>query len=185
MPSQPLIGFGFWRSLFEPLLPDPAGFVDAAWAAPERARVLAYLRQGQPLNAQMGSSWCRFGCGEPRMGTADLTDGTYCWPEGLAHYLERHQVRLPAEIVGHVAAQPAFPAAHARQAEEFCPLDMSWWLTQQGWTADVTDFSQGSEAADRELLRRFDRNQIHFGPESEAARAVRRQLLAVIRGKWA
>jgi len=185
MSPQPLIGVGFWRSLFEPLLPDPAGFVNAAWAAPERDQALAYLRRGRPLNAWMGSSWCRFGCGEPRMGAADLTDGTYCWPEGLAHYLEKHQVRLPAEIIGHIVAQPAFPTAHARQAEEFCLLDMRWWLTQQGWTANISDFSQGSAAADQELLRRFDRNLIDFGPESEATREARRQLLAVIREKWA
>ncbi|HEY1188039.1 MAG TPA: hypothetical protein VGE74_10300 [Gemmata sp.] len=33
------------------------------------------------------------------MGGRDLTDGVWMWPEGLAHYVECHAVRLPDEFV--------------------------------------------------------------------------------------
>jgi hypothetical protein len=33
------------------------------------------------------------------MGSRDLSDGTWVWPEGLAHYVERHNVVLPEAFV--------------------------------------------------------------------------------------
>jgi hypothetical protein len=49
----------------------------------------------------MGYSFCRFECGIPNnaMGDSDLSDGEWLWPEGLAHYVERHSVRLPDEFI--------------------------------------------------------------------------------------
>ena len=52
----------------------------------------------------MGCSSCRFSCGvtEDRMGCRDLTDGVWAWPEGLAHYVEKHGVMLPESFFAHV-----------------------------------------------------------------------------------
>ena len=36
------------------------------------------------------------------MGSRCLTDGTWSWPEGLAHYITVHDVRLPDEFVDHM-----------------------------------------------------------------------------------
>ena len=33
------------------------------------------------------------------MGSHCLTDGAWVWPEGLTHYVECHDVRLPGEFV--------------------------------------------------------------------------------------
>ncbi len=38
------------------------------------------------------------------MGSMCLTDGTYGWPQGFAHYVEAHGVRPPEEFVRHVYA---------------------------------------------------------------------------------
>lgn len=35
------------------------------------------------------------------MGRTDVSDGTFVWPSGLAHYVERHDVRLPPWFVAH------------------------------------------------------------------------------------
>jgi hypothetical protein len=96
----------FWRSDKEPELPHPADFVDPAWRASEGERVLLYLEEAYGLRHYLGPSWCRFGCpGPPRdIGTADLTDGTYLFPEGLAHYVRLHAVRPPTEFLEHVRA---------------------------------------------------------------------------------
>eukprot|EP00904_Undaria_pinnatifida_P009632 jgi/Undpi1/579/HiC_scaffold_10.g04043.m1 len=38
------------------------------------------------------------------MGCCTLTDGTYVWPEGLAHYLSEHAVRPPDDFIAHALA---------------------------------------------------------------------------------
>lgn len=39
------------------------------------------------------------------MGSCDFTDGVWIWPEGLAHYVEKHDVILPDDFVQHAARQ--------------------------------------------------------------------------------
>lgn len=58
---------------------------------------LEYFSSGTRVRQYMGYSRCRF-CGEMN-GSAELTDGTYIWPEGLAHYLCDHNMRLPQVLV--------------------------------------------------------------------------------------
>ena len=31
-----------------------------------------------------------------------MTDGVWLWPEGLYHYVEDHNVRLPKEFISHI-----------------------------------------------------------------------------------
>jgi hypothetical protein len=92
---------GYWRSALEPGWPDPRDFVDATWDESEREAVATYLRRGgfEPW-AQCGVSWCRF-CGADN-GSSERSDGVYLWPEGLAHYIRRHNVRLPATVIEHL-----------------------------------------------------------------------------------
>ena len=80
--------------------PDPRLFVDPTWASSERRLVAAYIQRGTLVNQYRGLSPCRF-CGQHN-GSAEITDGVYCWPEGLAHYVNDHEVRLPDEFVTHV-----------------------------------------------------------------------------------
>ena len=154
---QELIGFGYWRSLFEPALPDPARFIDEQWDAKTRQAVVLYLKQGYPLSAWMGYSWCRFRCGiaDNQLGSCDLTDGTYCWPEGLVHYLECHAVRLPDAVVQHILAQPTFPHHRASQTPEVTPVSTVWWAKQAGWNSQANSFFGESEEVEREYLRRL------------------------------
>jgi len=46
-----------------------------------------------------GGSTCRFLCENKSVGNKELTDGVWVWPEGLAHYVEVHDVLLPSEFV--------------------------------------------------------------------------------------
>lgn len=97
---------GFWADKNEKNgLPDPRRFVDPGWTE-DRARIAAYLRNGMVAARYIGCSYCRFECGiaEDQMGDAELSDGTWVWPQGLAHYVEKHQVTLPPEFVAHVRA---------------------------------------------------------------------------------
>jgi len=106
-----LVGVGYWVDPQSPgteALPDPTRLVDLKWDENERRQVAEYLRNGNEYRSWPGESWCRFDCGiddREGMGTHDLTDGVFFWPEGFAHYLEKHQVKPPEEFLAHVREQ--------------------------------------------------------------------------------
>jgi hypothetical protein len=85
--------------------------------------VADYLDRGQVHEQNRGISWCRFSCGEQRMGSCDFTDGHWIWPEGLSHYLRVHSVRLPEEFIQH--AFSGVPIVSASEADE---ADYSHWI---------------------------------------------------------
>ena len=99
---------GFWRAgpgPDESGLPHPSEAIDEGWSADERARVVRYLRRGQVIAAYRGYSSCRMECGIPwqYMGSRDLSDGVWVWPEGYAHYVAHHGVKPSAEFLAEVA----------------------------------------------------------------------------------
>ena len=95
------------KDLGKGYLPLPSDYVDTTWNADERAKVVSYLKQGKPYEYWRGYSGCRFGCDHKagEQGSRDLTDGTYVWPEGFPHYVERHGVRPPQEFINHVLSK--------------------------------------------------------------------------------
>lgn len=97
-----LVAIGYWRGEGRPNLPNATDFVDASWDEDERFEVIAHLEHAMIVRKQMGCSRCRF-CGALN-GSLELSDGTYVWPEGLAHYLREHDLRLPQMFVDHVRA---------------------------------------------------------------------------------
>jgi hypothetical protein len=114
IPDFVLHEIGYWHEPGSGRLPaDPARLVRPHWAGPLRGHIIDYVRTGHKLIGYMGSSFCRFGCGEPRarLGLWDLTDGVWLWPQGLAHYLDVHGLALPDAFLAHAAQNHfAFPA---------------------------------------------------------------------------
>ncbi len=87
----------------------PQDYVREGWAATEAATYAAcvwHLRRCMLESWELGSSWCRMSadCPAASMGCGSLTDGTWVWPEGYAHYLDRHSVRPPEAFLVHVLA---------------------------------------------------------------------------------
>ncbi len=121
---------GYW---FEPdygmEYPSPKGFVRPGWIDAHSLGVLLhYLRSAPEFGAFRGRSWCRFQCGVGHkiMGHREFWDGVWVWPEGLAHYVESHDVFLPDEFLKHamIKAPPAgLPDAGLRSA------DLDFWLS--------------------------------------------------------
>lgn len=108
---------GYWFNDRAPsAYPRPKRLV-GAWDPAERSSVVAYLRAGDELESYRGTSYCRFECGTPsdQMGSLDLTDGRFAWPEGLPHYVEAHDVRLPDHFIAHaLAGAPRTPPSVRR-----------------------------------------------------------------------
>lgn len=113
---------GYWRSEDgrNDEWPDAHDFVDATWDRQERYMVRTYLSSGTIARAYRGLSPCRF-CGQHN-GSKLYTDGVYAWPEGLAHYIDEHDVRLPLQIVQHVVQR--------LDAVEDASLNVDWWRSQ-------------------------------------------------------
>jgi hypothetical protein len=124
---------GYWKAVWDhdkesEQWPDPRWFVDPHWDEGERQQVSLYLKgRGRGLEAFCGPSWCRL-C-DADVGSVELTDGAFDWPEGLIHYVDEHCVRLPPEFLRHVleggAQQPAGEDTQARNTD--------WWAAQKGW----------------------------------------------------
>jgi hypothetical protein len=111
---------GYWLGPLAPGWPDVHDFVDPSWDEHERSLVADYLSEGMHANLQAGLSECRF-CGADN-GCREFTDGTYLWPEGLAHYVTDHNVRLPDQFVRHVMD------AYDRYFN--AEVDRVWWRGQ-------------------------------------------------------
>lgn len=72
------------------------------WNESERAAVIQFLKEGLDpglTTHYRGPSRCRI-C-KRRNGFNEYSDGTWIWPEGLAHYVKDHSVELPQEFVSH------------------------------------------------------------------------------------
>jgi hypothetical protein len=81
----------------------PRHLVDPGWASAEQPQIVRYLSEAPAIAHFCGLSYCRFGCGAN--GSAERSDGVWVWPEGLAHYLDRHDVRLPEDFVAHMRSR--------------------------------------------------------------------------------
>lgn len=132
-------GIGYWPSAADPdasKFPDPKTLVRHDWLPSEsRARLLRYLRSASLFQGSWGHSFCRFECGVNCrvMGSREYWDGAWVWPEGLAHYVECHDVCLPDEFVQRALASPADDSSGAPE----CPgleVDWSYWLA---WSAQL------------------------------------------------
>jgi hypothetical protein len=135
---------GYWRSAEEPDWPDPGAFTDRTWLPEARARVLRYLDAGAVLCVAAGASWCRFRCrdyGRGGLGNADLTDGRFVWPSGLAHYVAHHDLRLPEDFVLATEDDPPNFALDSSTAREDFAIDFEWWRDQRGFGSCATTFS--------------------------------------------
>ena len=128
---------GYWDGPAAPKgLPDVCDFVCLDADVTMQRAVAAYLRSGTVFVAGAGVSVCRL-CGAAN-GSTEQTDGDhFVWPEGLAHYVEEHGVRLPDEVAAAAArgAAPAvdlecFTRALLKTGE--LRVDVDWWYGLAG-----------------------------------------------------
>jgi len=151
---QRLEVLGWWFSPFAPsTLPRPQALVGGLEPV-ARALVLGYLRAGKVLVTFPEASFCRFDCGETAMGTKDLTDGRYVWPEGLAHYVERHDVRLPDAFVAHVQERGGELLPFKLPKATFGLYDRAPWLAWAKALRACPDLD-GFEVPDDEVKERI------------------------------
>ncbi len=86
-----LTAIGFWADYEHPGWPDPREFIAPDADEDESREIASYLDRGVVVQVWRGWSRCRI-CGYDRNGHADLTDGTYLWPEGPGEAEARHRL---------------------------------------------------------------------------------------------
>lgn len=160
---------GYWRREGQPTpgVPDPREHVDRSWPLRERVRVASYLRRGRVIAAYLGYSHCRFDCGAPDMvmGTRDLGDERYIWPEGLHHYVEVHAVRLPDAFLAHVGAR--------------LPWLWPWWRLGVWWRGwKLARAIARDHAAERSRAAQAEREALHHAASQGDIGKVRKLLAA-------
>lgn len=117
-----MILVGYWKERGKDNYIDPNLLVNLNWQKADRENIVSYLKGGKFMNGYFGWSTCRIcGC---KNGATELTDGLFCWPEGLAHYVEKHNVMLPDEFVEHMRAADFNPAA---KMNNFQNLNQDFW----------------------------------------------------------
>jgi len=100
-----LIGYWASKDPDSEQYPDPIKMQDSEfWKTRDKDAVIAYLKNGYHCNHYRGFSGCRI-CHQT-LGTHERTDGVWCWPDKLEHYIEKHNVILPDEFITHVAQAP-------------------------------------------------------------------------------
>jgi hypothetical protein len=125
---------GYWHHFIgeDQILPHPRDLVRQGWvSAEEKARLAAYLRSGETYEGWRGYSDCRFRCGidDNKMGYRDFTDGVWVWPEGLHHYVEKHDVMLPHEFLAYCRERRwSIPTDAVQRVEVSHVLDHSFWI---------------------------------------------------------
>lgn len=130
---------GYWRPLTigerwehdSAVLPDPRELIDHSWNPEDKRRIVEYLRHGRTVVTYMGYSYCRFSCGVPynAMGTSEMTDGVWSWPEGLAHYVEVHSVRLPSDFMSHARSHRFAIPRDLDVSALGNNYDLTFWIT--------------------------------------------------------
>lgn len=155
-PKRRLEAVGYWFNDLAPSsYPRPQRLV-GAWRRRDRTLVLAHLRSGVVFESYRAKSFCRFRCGvtPARMGHRDLTDGLWVWPEGLAHYVEAHSVRLPERFVAHAIAHPDARTAIVPAQRDGSIDEASWlaWGRQQGAALDLSSWTAPDRATQQEIV---------------------------------
>jgi len=108
----------------------PSCIIDTNWEPDYKPQIISYLRRGVIYHQYLGVSHCRFQCGidNDEMGSVSLSDGVWEWPEGLAHYIEAHDVFLPHEFVDFMKSTAfAIPSNLTTQMIEYLPSNCDSW----------------------------------------------------------
>lgn len=160
-----LLGIGFWKERLAddfPLPMETEGELDGA----VREALIAWLDAGAVVEQYRGVSFCRYGCEGP-LGSADLSDGVWVWPEGYSHYLLYHRVVPPQAFVAHVLSGAPRPGG----MERGLPVDTRYWTS---WAAPLRTASVANalNRAAVEATSRCDEALDGLAREYEAARGI-------------
>ena len=155
--------------------------MDSEWDLAERRLVAHHLRSAKRADSCLGYSWCRFHCGvdDAKMGDSDFSDGLWLWPEGLAHYVLEHAVRLPEEFLRHVRHEAEHPGRKYQlleDREKVCDYD--FWVAWSNEHANPeSGFREFEESERKAVLQREESERKAIPQRNREALLTLRQAL--------
>lgn len=117
------------------------------------SRIAGYLSSGFFCGGELGYSWCRFCCSTPsnKMGSSVLTDGKWCWPKGLVHYVLEHKVGLPGEFISHMQQSNYCISKDFDDANLFSAIqDLTFW----------DEWCKKNKLEAKFLIKEYDPNEV-------------------------
>lgn len=143
LPMPDLIAVGYWQSDdSDERFPGPRTLVSKTYSLSVRKAICRYLDSGARFMDSLGYSFCRFQCGVPdsELGSSDLSDGYWVWPQGLSHYVREHHIVLPEEFTQFMAnagwrcpENPVFPGFEPQpDGSQRLPVTFEFWIQ---WSA--------------------------------------------------
>lgn len=105
--------FGYFREVAHG---DPEGPSVHQRSGPfgDRYRAARYLTTGALLVGAPGTTTCAFDRCEALLEYHVMTDGEWHWPLDAAHYVERHNVAVPSDLLDHMRQLGFKPPALSR-----------------------------------------------------------------------
>ena len=97
--------FGIWRgSVKDPaVFPEFTDVIDSDWRPTDRTKIIGYLKIAPvavtSFMPHIRCEICQYDLGDSGQWQSD---GVWLWPSGLAHFVEKHAVRLPDQMVDHI-----------------------------------------------------------------------------------
>ncbi len=129
--------FGYWQyTENQEGVGVPQAFVDSTWDTREKEKVASYLGSGVVSGVELAYYACLFECGidPPQLGSMDLTDGVWVWPESLVHYVQSHAVKPPEAFLNHMRKNNMkVPRSVDRSA-------VNQFLSERRGLREITDF---------------------------------------------
>jgi hypothetical protein len=85
-------------------------FINETWHPEDKLLIINYLKTSPNVVASSTMSTlcmlCRERLGDPG---SFFSDGYWLWPERLVHYIKKHNLRIPDEMVKHIQKEKYFP----------------------------------------------------------------------------
>jgi len=94
---------GYWSDQYEKGV-TPA-YLCGKYDPQIKEKIVSYLKSGIRGTEFLGYARCRFECeysNTSQLGNTDMTDGNWMWPEGLSHYVDKHNLLLPPKFLDHM-----------------------------------------------------------------------------------
>jgi hypothetical protein len=104
--------FGIFSGSEESLegIPDIGSFIDKTWCPKDKSLIMNYLKTSPNVVASSAMPTVCLLCGEMLGDPGSFfSDGFWLWPERLVHYIEKHDLRIPDEMVRYIQEAKYIP----------------------------------------------------------------------------
>lgn len=103
--------YGFWSAVerYTGKSFDVSEYVDKTWFPPDKDKLIEYLKKSPYMIASSNQLEKCSDCNEKINTLLFRSDGLFCWPDNLAHDVEKHSFRIPNRFVAHIRERNYLP----------------------------------------------------------------------------